>query len=513
MADFYPLLSRAVSGLPEQTLENRQAIYDRARNALLGQLRAADPAPDQSVIDAELAALDQAIQRVESELPAAAPQPAAVPPPSVPPPAAPPPAPRAPGIIIKPPPPRAPPPPAPVASPPPAPPAPVAAPVQPSPVAPSSPPAQPDPAAAAPVAAPVSAPAPGANYVPVAQQPATAASGPGETPAAPPLPAEDGRPRVSDAPAPKRRKMGGALALLSLLFVVAAAGAGYFSWKMRLLPERFLSGNPVVATPGTPPANSEKTAGATEKPSDGKTAAGAKTESDAPAAKTAGRAGSNEPAKPEPVKKTQSASAGSGSSGNSSAPQGIAVAQRAALLIQPLKSEANGKVQNFNGNVIWTTRNISRGAGQPLSFSVRADIIIPDAKFKATMTLEKNNDTTLPASHMITWRFQREKEGAIKGITEIGVLQMHDDNSRVADPLAGAQAKITPDIYIYALAAPEALRTTNMETLAKRNWFILPVKLSDGREARITMEKGNPGTRVIAEAFKKWGVKLDDSNQ
>jgi hypothetical protein len=542
MADFYPLLSRAVSGLPNQTPEIRQAIYERARNALLGQLRSAGPEPDQAIIDAELASLDQAIQRVEAELPAAEVMAPLAP--------TPPPAPRAPGIIIKPPPPRVPPAAPPAATPSAASPAPAGpeaktsaaksddgsadhasaatVPVQPPQAAPIQRPPQPA-AVTAQNPANVSPPAPGANYIPVHSQPMAPVAGTHEPSPAPALSPGEGRPRVSDVPTPqKRRKMGGLLAVMTLLFVAAAAAGGYFAWTKRLLPETFLSGKPLVAARDTAARDTtarDTAAGANTRgpgPADNEAVSGNKsTASDKPpesnvppAGKSVGRAGDSKPATPVPGNKTQTAAAGEpANSGNSNAAQGIAVAQRAALQIQPLRSDANGKVQNFGGTVVWTTRDISRGAGQPLSFSVRADISIPDAKLKATMTLEKNNDSTLPASHMITWRFQREQDGAVAGISEIGVLQMHDENSRVADPLAGAQAKITPDIYIYALAAPEALRTTNMETLAKRNWFILPIKLSDGREARITMEKGNPGARLIDEAFKKWGVILESAKQ
>ena len=43
MADYYNLLARAVSGLPNATPDSRKAIYERARKALLGQLRAMQP--------------------------------------------------------------------------------------------------------------------------------------------------------------------------------------------------------------------------------------------------------------------------------------------------------------------------------------------------------------------------------------------------------------------------------------------------------------------------------------
>ena len=43
MADFYPILARAVAGLSETSPEARRAIYDRARAALVSQLRGLDP--------------------------------------------------------------------------------------------------------------------------------------------------------------------------------------------------------------------------------------------------------------------------------------------------------------------------------------------------------------------------------------------------------------------------------------------------------------------------------------
>ena len=44
MADYYPLIARAVGGLDKNTGENRRALYDRARLRLVSQLRGVEPA-------------------------------------------------------------------------------------------------------------------------------------------------------------------------------------------------------------------------------------------------------------------------------------------------------------------------------------------------------------------------------------------------------------------------------------------------------------------------------------
>ena len=67
MADYYPLIARAVAGLDKNTGENRRALYERARAALVNQLRGVDPPLDESDITRERLALEEAIRRLEVE--------------------------------------------------------------------------------------------------------------------------------------------------------------------------------------------------------------------------------------------------------------------------------------------------------------------------------------------------------------------------------------------------------------------------------------------------------------
>ena len=68
MADFYPLISKAVAGLdPDAPGESRRVLYERARAALLAQLRTITPPFTAAEITRERLALEEAVRRVEEE--------------------------------------------------------------------------------------------------------------------------------------------------------------------------------------------------------------------------------------------------------------------------------------------------------------------------------------------------------------------------------------------------------------------------------------------------------------
>src|ERR1700675_206459 len=68
MADYYPLIARAIAGLdPSAPGESRRALYERARSALIAQLRSVQPPLSESEITRERLSLEEGVRQVESE--------------------------------------------------------------------------------------------------------------------------------------------------------------------------------------------------------------------------------------------------------------------------------------------------------------------------------------------------------------------------------------------------------------------------------------------------------------
>src|SRR5438105_3116030 len=67
MTDYYPLIAKAVAGLEKNTGDQRRALYERARSALVAQLRGLEPPLTESEITRERLGLEEAIRKVEAE--------------------------------------------------------------------------------------------------------------------------------------------------------------------------------------------------------------------------------------------------------------------------------------------------------------------------------------------------------------------------------------------------------------------------------------------------------------
>ena len=72
---------------------------------------------------------------------------------------------------------------------------------------------------------------------------------------------------------------------------------------------------------------------------------------------------------------------------------------------------------------------------------MRADIEIPDRKFKMTMSFRRNTDTSLPASHTAELTFILPQDFAGGGVGNVpGILMKSNEQAR-GTPLAGARGQ------------------------------------------------------------------------
>jgi hypothetical protein len=186
----------------------------------------------------------------------------------------------------------------------------------------------------------------------------------------------------------------------------------------------------------------------------------------------------------------------------SSTDQVAPVAQKVVLYDE---DPADPKGKQYVGSVIWRTEPIKAAAGQPADIAVRADIEIPDRKFKMTMSFRRNTDTSLPASHTAELTFILPPDFAGGGVSNVpGILMKSNEQAR-GTPLAGLAVKVTDGFFLVGLSNVDADRQRNIQLLKERSWFDVPLVYVNQRRAIIAIEKGAPGERAFNDAFAAWG--------
>lgn len=503
MTDYQPLLARAISGLERNTGEARRSIYDRARQALLNQLRAVNPPLADPDITRERLALEDAIRKIETQAAQANPEATRAPRPAS------------------------------------------AAPRAPAPTAPREPAAavaQPRPSA------PLRAPAMGAAEPRMAVSPAARGGMP------PPLPRDFDRPipRAPQARAMPPRERGTEATnggrpqrepYPDLQSSARAGGVraprGDFDYPLdeepehrldapRIVPERAEQAkiSPDDFAPGPrarrlqpPPGARPRTEGSGMR---AKLLVGGLVALLFAVAgllayihrdRVLALIGVGSPGAPQVA-----ADADRPKAGDRVSPQINAPARSTAPVTSPagappsvgqvatLYEENPGgqqQFQNFSGTAVWRTETVSVGPGRAPDLALRIDIEIPDRKMNVNVLLRRNMDASFPASHTLEIQFSSPGDpfGGISNVRGMRAKNAEAANGSVL--IMSEPEKIKDGDVLFAL--PDTQLEQNIALLRDRPWFDIAFFYNNGRRGVLAFEKGTPGERAINDALTAWG--------
>lgn len=218
------------------------------------------------------------------------------------------------------------------------------------------------------------------------------------------------------------------------------------------------------------------------------------TPQDAAQAAPAGQAGDAQPAQPVPGQQTAT---------NPASQEIPAGTQKMFLYEERLGQSAPTAIE---GNVAWSVKEESPGGDAKPEPVVQAQINVPERGLTALMTIKRNADASLPASHVIEFVFSLPENfegGSIESVQRVAMKRNEQDRG---DPLFAVPAKITEDFHMIALNDfPEAV-ATNTELLRSRSWIDIPLTYRNGRRALLTLDKGPAGTEAFTKAMQAWSL-------
>jgi hypothetical protein len=175
-------------------------------------------------------------------------------------------------------------------------------------------------------------------------------------------------------------------------------------------------------------------------------------------------------------------------------------AARAAMVIASQDDPQNRVV--VLGSTVWSI--IPPSPGQPSTVAVKADADIPDLKMHASMTLRKNTDPTLQATHTIDLNFALADGAPITGFKDVAPPLMHEPDTPTSEPLTSVKVKVSDVHFLIALANGDQDAPRNFELMQTRSWFEFPLLLNDDRIAKLAFQKSSDGVAMLGKAFDAW---------
>lgn len=166
-------------------------------------------------------------------------------------------------------------------------------------------------------------------------------------------------------------------------------------------------------------------------------------------------------------------------------------------------SSASG-ANREEARVSWRLDKASPGEGQPKEAVIKGTLEIPTKGLSLNLSISRNVDAGLPASHIVELIFTNTEAFSGRGIDSVPRLVMKSSEEARGEGLVGVPAKIDNGFFFVALNnLPQAVET-NEKLLLGSDWIDIPMGYLSGRRALVVMQKGETGTKVFQDAFDDW---------
>jgi len=169
-----------------------------------------------------------------------------------------------------------------------------------------------------------------------------------------------------------------------------------------------------------------------------------------------------------------------------------------SLLLEASATGTTGAVP-FSGTVEW--REGVDELGLP---TLIGHASIPARNLGVDVTIRKNSDPSLPASHLMEVDFQVSDTFIGGTVANLPGVLLKDQELVPGTPLVGASARVVGNSFLFALSATPADATTNTDLLENRKWMDLAVVYGTGRNAIITLEKDDDAQALFDKVFATW---------
>lgn len=174
----------------------------------------------------------------------------------------------------------------------------------------------------------------------------------------------------------------------------------------------------------------------------------------------------------------------------------LAVASRAYMI---LESQDRTPTQ-YEGQAVWSF------APDPASRSpekaLRTALSFASGGIGVDISMARATDASLNASHVVSISFTPRAD--LAAVRDLSALEWREREGQAGQTLAGTLVPIQENFFMIGLDATPNGRRRNLDLLRSQRWLVFEILLANGRRGAFLVEKGSNGDKAISEALAAW---------
>ena len=135
---------------------------------------------------------------------------------------------------------------------------------------------------------------------------------------------------------------------------------------------------------------------------------------------------------------------------------------------------------------------------------IRGVVDVPSRGFQLTLSIKRNLDDALSASHIIELLFSVPGDFSGGNVDKVSRFVMKASEEARGESLVGVPVRIDAGYFLLALNNLEQAVRTNVGLLENGAWIDIPVSFLTGRRGLMALEKGVSGDKVFRDALADW---------
>ena len=160
---------------------------------------------------------------------------------------------------------------------------------------------------------------------------------------------------------------------------------------------------------------------------------------------------------------------------------------------------SNPKGDRTQGQITWRLEPTTDASAPSGDVTIIGDVEIPSRNLRMTLSIRRNFDSTLPATHTVQIDFAPDfAAGRIKQV--MGLLMKAHEQARGA-AIAALSVKVDDRHFLVGLSAVPQDASNNSLLIRSRAWMDIPIVYATQRRAILAVEKDGDVLQLFNAVF------------